>query len=171
MKNKQYLLDSNSFIAPYKTYYSFDIAEVFWKQLRARIDEKQLLVLDLVKAEVVKGEDELSQWIKDIDDTLVIKRKDLAIIQRYREILDYVQRCGYYNEKALRDWAEANVADPWLIATASVFGYVIVTQEKSSGNLSTKNQQKKALIPDVCEHFGVECRDLFYMMREVGFKL
>ena len=171
MKNKQYLLDSNSFIAPYKTFYPFDFAEAFWKQLRIRIDEKQLLVLDIVKEEVVKGKDELSQWIKEIDNTLIIKRKEATIVRRYSEVLDYVQRCGYYKEKALREWAEADVADPWLIATASIYGYIVVTQEKSSGTLSVKNQQRKALIPDVCEHFGVECQDLFYMMRDTGFKL
>ena len=68
-------------------------------------------------------------------------------------------------------WSQATVADPWLIATAAVNGYTIISDEVSAGTLSIKNQSKNAKIPDVAKAFSVKSKPLFYMMRELGIKI
>jgi len=51
----------------------------------------------------------------------------------------------------MTDWALADIADAWLIATAAIKGYVVVTFEKSNGNLNRKFLSSRALIPDICQ--------------------
>ena len=41
--------------------------------------------------------------------------------------MQYIQECGFYNEKGLNDWARNEVADPWLIAAAAAKGYKLIT--------------------------------------------
>ena len=57
-----FLIDSNSFITPYRQYYSFDFARSFWDQLEQNIDSGKIAILDIVLEEVLKGNDELKDW-------------------------------------------------------------------------------------------------------------
>ena len=73
-----------------------------------------------------------------------------------------------YSDKALRNWSDVNVADPWLIATASTLGYTLVTFETSAGIISVNNPSGKPKIPDVARMFDVKCENLFYFMRKMN---
>lgn len=168
---KKYLIDTNSLITPYKTYYPFDFAEKFWNQLEGEISKGRLVVLDLVKAELAKGDDELSEWIKNISSSLIFSHRNPAIVAKYGEVLTHLQISGFYKEKALADWARADIADAWLIATAAVYGYTIITFETPNGNLNTRNKSGRAKIPDVSTAFGVKCENLYYMMRQLSFTM
>ena len=171
-KSKEiFLIDSNSLITPYKLYYPFDFAKRFWDQLYDKIMQREVIILDLVTDELLKGKDELSEWIERIDRSLILDRREQEILAKYREILTYIQTCGLYKEKALINWAHANIADPWLIATAFTYGYTVITLEKSNGGLKGQNKLGSAKIPDVCDAFHVPCKDLFYMMRALSFRI
>lgn len=50
--NNKFLLDSNSFISPYRGYYAFDILPSYWKELSHHIDRKEIILLDMVKFEL-----------------------------------------------------------------------------------------------------------------------
>ena len=50
------------------------------------------------------------------------------------------------------------VADPFVIARAKISGASVVTQEK--------NTKDTARIPNVCDHFGIDCKNLEDFMRE-----
>ena len=56
-------------------------------------------------------------------------------------------------------------ADPWIIAQAKAHGGVVVTFEARAP------QGNKPKIPDVCDHFAVESRNLWSVLRELGFTL
>lgn len=73
-----------------------------------------------------------------------------------------------YNDKALREWSDVSVADPWLIATAAAKGYTIITFEQSAGIISEKNPSGKPKIPDIARAFDVKCADLYYFMRKMN---
>jgi hypothetical protein len=62
------------------------------------------------------------------------------------------------------------VADPWLIATAAVYGYTIVTFEKFV-NVNTGNPSGTPKIPNIAEKFHVRTTDLFHMIRDLGVRL
>lgn len=166
--NTRYLIDTNTLITPYKLYYPFDLAPGFWVKLRREIDNGSLLILDLVKAELVKGDDDLSEWIKSIDDSLIIDRRTSEIMHKYGEILNYIQTCGFYKVDAVTNWSKPDIADAWIIATASVHNLTVITLEKGNGNLNSANKARSAKIPDICKQFNVPCEDLFYMMRSLS---
>ena len=52
---EKFLIDSNSFMTPYRQYYAFDLVPTFWKELSKRTDSGNLILLDMVKAEIEKG--------------------------------------------------------------------------------------------------------------------
>ena len=81
--------------------------------------------------------------------------------------MQYIQECGFYNEKGLNEWARNEVADPWLIAAAAAKGYKLITFEQSAGSLNVKNKSGRVKIPDVAKHFGVEVHNLYNMMRQL----
>lgn len=171
-KKELFLIDSDSFMAPYRLYYAFDLVPTYWKELAEHAKTGRLVILDMVKNEIEKGEDALTTWIHENESNFVIcKHVDAQIITKYQEILQYVQSCGYYNDRGINSWMQSNVADPWLIATAAAKEYTLITNEASGGTLSKKNQSSKVKIPDVAKEFGVKTKNIYYMMRQLGIKI
>lgn len=66
MVEEKFLLDANIFVTPYQNYYPFDFAPGFWNQLSPKLALENVAVLDVVKDEIIRGDDELSDWIKDV---------------------------------------------------------------------------------------------------------
>lgn len=167
----KFLIDTNSLITPKHQFYPFDFAPGFWMQLEAHIVSGNVVFLDIVKDEILRGKDELQEWMAAIDNCECIDRREPEILANYSRVLQYVQGNPYYKESALQEWAKASVADPWIIATAMAKGYTIVTFEVSNPNLSVKQPSKYAQIPDVARNFGVQTVKLYDMMRILSFKL
>lgn len=169
MVNEKFLLDANSFITPYKNYYPFDFAPGYWGQLLTKLSLENVAIIDLVKEEVEKGKDELSVWLSSIKDLNICTRLDKQIMQKYAEILTYIQMSSLYTDRALRTWSQVGIADPWLIAVAAVNDFTLITFETAPGVISTPTGRPK--IPEVARHFGVRCENLFYFMRKQNFRL
>jgi hypothetical protein len=169
MSQEIFLMDSNSFIAPYKSFYSFDFAPGYWNQLENGIKCGRIQILDLVKNEITSGDDELKKWMSSLSFNSIDRRQQ-NILQVYANVLQYIQYNPCYKPAALTEWSKSNIADPWLIATAKVFGYTIITFEEGK-KINPSSPSKNAKIPDVADHFGVKTEKLYYLMRELGFKL
>lgn len=168
---KIYLIDSNSLITPFEKYYPFDFAKRFWKQLETNIAKGNIVILDMVKSEITKKDDELSDWIGDLATTNFIDHRNIAIIEIYRQVLESIKNNDCYKDTALNDWASINSADPWLVATAKANNYTIVSFETPNKGLNASNPSKRPKIPDIASEFDVEVVDLFDMMRNLGFKM
>lgn len=166
-ENEVFLVDSNSFMTPFRFYYAFDLVPAYWKELVKHIKAGRIVVLDNVKEEIDKGDDDLSKWIQSLDGLTVIPKVTEQTVVHYQKIIQYIASCGLYKESALNTWAQGNIADPWLIASAKVNGYTLVTEEKPSSGLSKKTPNKGAKIPDVARYFGVKTIDVFDMMRKL----
>lgn len=172
VKDKEvFLIDSNSFMTPYRRYYAFDLIPSYWDELSKQFDTGRIVMLDMVKEEINKGQDALTEWVNGEDNLVICNHTTSQIIAKWQEVLQYVQTCGLYKEQALNAWAPGYIADPWIIAAASVNGYTIITDETVSGGLSPKTPNRNAKIPDVAKVFGVKTENLFYMMRELGIKI
>ena len=170
MVNEKYLLDANSFITPYQNYYPFDFAPAYWRQLEPLLKQENVSVMDVVKDEIIRGGDKLTEWVMAIEDLNVLDRRDPKIIASYSKVLKFIQDSPLYNDRALRVWSDASVADPWLIAAASAYDYVIVTVESAAGTINPQNPSGKPKIPDIAREMGVKCENLFYFMRNTGIK-
>ena len=66
MSDKIYLIDTNSFIEPFLKFYSFDFAPGFWEQMARFIEGGKIAVLDLVKNELLQGNDKLKDWVEPL---------------------------------------------------------------------------------------------------------
>lgn len=168
MVEEKFLIDANSFMTPYQNFYPFDLTPGFWEQFKKAILNDSVSVLDVVKAEINKGEDELTDWIAAMSELKTLDRRDQNILAKYGAVLSYLQNSPLYNDKALRAWSDASIADPWLIATAAAKGYTIITFEQSAGKISEKNPSGKPKIPDIAREFNVKCEDLYYFMRKMN---
>lgn len=171
MDEELFLIDSNSLMTPHLTYYPFDFAEGFWEQMEDYIATGRIVILDVVKDEVLKGKDSLQEWMEGLNIGTFVDHREASIIGKYSEILQYIQNNPVYQPAALAEWSRGTVADPWLIATAAVQGYTVVSFETENKGLNERTPSKKAKIPDVAKEFGVEVKNLYYMMRELNFKL
>lgn len=172
MVEEKFLIDSSSFMTPYKFYYAFDLVPAYWNELSKHVEAGGIVLLDLIKKEIEQGQDQLTDWIHE-NETKFISCNHISeeIILKYQKILQYIQECGYYNDKALYIWSQAEVADPWLIAASAVNHYTIITNEVSAGTLNKKTPSRNPKIPDVAKAFGVKTESLFYMMRKLGIRI
>lgn len=173
---RKYLIDSNSFMESAEKFYNYEIAPTYWIKLIDAASKKGCLyVLDVVADEISRGKDDdpLRVWFSENESSFnrISQSSDNMIVGIYAQVLQYVQECGYYNEKALRNWSNDGIADPWLIAAAKVHDLVIVTFERRQGGLSTTSKTGCVKIPDVADYFDVETISLYTMMRELGIRL
>lgn len=170
MVEEKFLLDANSFVTPYQNYYPFDLTPGFWNQLKPVLLKDSVYVMDVVKNEIEKGEDALTEWMASIENLEILDRRDQTILTQYGAVLKFLQESPLYNDKALRSWSDINAADPWLIAAASAKGYTLVTFEQSAGRISPANPSGRPKIPDIAREFGVKCVNLFYFMNKMNIK-
>lgn len=169
---EKFLIDSSSLMSASRLYYSYDILPSFWNVLDAEIKAGRVVLLDLVLDEINKGQDFLKNWISErIKDFNILNHINDEIITKYTQVIQYIQTCEYYNDKGLESWADSGVADPWLIASSAVTGYMLVTAEQSVGTLSKKNKTGSVKIPDVARQFNVETNSLFDMMRNLSISI
>jgi hypothetical protein len=142
MIKKPYLVDSNTFITPYKTYYPFDFAPSYWVFLHHHIEIGNIALSSKVYDEICMGTDELSTWIRCLSAHQIDHRTP-DVLKCYGEVLSYIQaatsvnRNLLYNDKALKEWADNNRADAWLVATAKAKTSILVTFERPNSSLGT----------------------------------
>lgn len=158
-------------MTPYRQYYAFDLVPTYWEEISKYTNSGRLILLDMVKAEIDKGEDDLTDWLNRQVGFVICNHISPGIIGKYQEVLQYIQTCGLYKEQALQAWANGDVADPWLIAAAALNNYTLITAEVPSGGLSEKTPNRYAKIPDVAKAFRVKTNNLYYMMRQLGIKI
>lgn len=172
MSREIFLIDANSLITPHLQFYPFDFAPGFWAQIESHIKDGSIKILDMVMAEILRGSetDPLKSWMTNLEIE-PIDRREKKILEKYAEIVRYLQAAPVYKPSALTEWSRETIADPWLIATAAACHYTVITFEAHSGGLNAKNPNKFAKIPDVADVFGVKTQQLYYMMRTLDFKL
>ncbi len=171
MSKPIFLLDVNSLITPHLSYYPFDFAPGFWEQIEHFINDGRIAVLDLVKDEILNGNDSLTDWMAGLSIEALIDHREPAILAQYSLVLQHIQQNPCYKQAALQEWANSRVADAWLIATASVYGLYLVTFETRNTGLNARYPSKEAKIPDVAKTFGVETINLFQMIRDLDIQL
>ena len=156
---KKYCLDANVFIQAKNGPYAFDIVPVFWDWLDRQIALGVLMCPEGVYAEVVKGDDDLADWMKERRRSGILIGADLIVQAEFGKIADYVSTefPQAYAKKFLSG------ADPWVVAVAKAHGATVVTHEAMAGPNSHHPK-----IPNVCKAFGVPYVNCFQMLRELG---
>jgi len=106
----------------------------------------------MVFEELHSKEDPLSDWIE--------KRERYFLDPENREqtafstIGSHVST--YYREEKVRVFLSG--ADPWVIASAMTNNLVVVSMEK---RITNPESTSKIKIPNICDHFSVECISMY----------
>jgi len=154
-----YCLDSNVFIVAKNGPYGMDFAPGFWEWLDVEYEAGNIISSIMVYNELSDGDDELSDWVHARRETGFFVQPDEEVQALFTQIADYVN-ATYLPEEAEKF---LDGADPWIIAQAIASGTKVVTHESRVGANSTKVK-----IPNVADHFGVECIGPYQLLRELN---
>lgn len=158
-----YLLDSNTFMAAKKSYYSFAEFPGFWDWLEAKGREGVLASIAEIRDEIEGGDedDDLVVWTRagkapDFFDP------DDDVLGAMTAVTDWVMAQDFKESDRSRFFAKA---DPLLIAHAMSKEWTVVTQESFAGPGT-----KKVKIPNVCAAMDVQCIDTFQLLATLRAK-
>jgi predicted RNA-binding protein with TRAM domain len=155
---KTFLIDTNILIEAHRQYYSFEICPGFWDSMVHHNIKAKIFSIDRVKNEIT-GTDALAQWVKNTaPKSLFCSTDDVSTVQKYSEIMRWVQSQKQFTDGAKEDFAKA--ADGWVIAYAQAQGYTVVTHEEARPNVKVRIP-----IPNICEKFNVEHLNTFDMLK------
>lgn len=159
-----YLLDANVFIQAKNSYYSFTICPGFWSSLVEHFELGSLCSIDHIRQELVRGNDELAEWVKsEVPNEFFLDTGEDGIREKYQEIILWVQRNPQFFDLAKADFAAS--ADGWLLAYAQAKNLIVVTQEQLAPGV-----KNKVPIPNVCEQFAIQYKDTFFMLNALNVK-
>ena len=157
-----YLVDANVLIEATNRYYSFSICPGFWDTLVWHADSGAVCSVDVVKRELLGGNDDLAVWVKNVAPAAAFhSTNDADVVAWYGRIANWVQNEPQFRPEAKAEFMKA--ADPWLVADAGAHGMMLVTQETPE-----PMSRKKVKIPDVCRQFGVMWANTFEMLEDLG---
>lgn len=170
MSTEDYLLDANCFMTAARQYYARDFAPGFWSQLADVMGHKDVLLLDVVREEIMKGGDDLATWLEELNGVHLLQRNDVTVFEQYKDkVLPHIRNCGFYKPNAIKLWQDFDIADPWLVAASLARSGVIVTLELSKGSRNRNQPSSSIKIPDIAADLGTHCIGLFEFMRIKGF--
>jgi hypothetical protein len=145
----KYVFDSDVFINMFKYYYPKRFPS-FWKRFHEYIDDGLICSVREVKNEIKNNDDELAMWTNKNSSIFYIpKNAELLFITEMFKVKN-----GHFQQVISKrsQFKGAPVADPFVIAKAKVESLCVVTAEKYKEN--------SAKIPNICEHFKIDCTDL-----------
>ncbi|HZJ84279.1 MAG TPA: DUF4411 family protein [Syntrophomonadaceae bacterium] len=161
--DKRFVLDTNILVYCHRIIYPFDMAPAFWRQLVEKGGQK-IILIDKVKEEILRNEDQLSDWLKENENNFtIVEVGKLSVIECYSKIITSVKENQQYKETAKAQFAE--VADSWLCAYGMSSGDIIVTEEKYE-----PDSKKSVKIPNVCREFSIDYIGLLEFMRKLDIR-
>lgn len=159
MSNK-FLFDSDSLIVAKNSYYAPEFSSAFWDWIVAGNQGGVLYTIDKVISEFKGGNDNdyLRKFAEEHEQSLALKTTDNNCLKKYGDIQVWASmvwasggKDSRKTTKALEVFAKESIADPWLVAYASVNGFCIVSNERPA-----PESQTSVKLPDVANAFGVK---------------
>lgn len=162
-----FILDSNFFIQSHRITYPLDVATTFWEKVKKLFNEGKVISIDKVKDEIFKNDDELKKWIEvNLPNECFKPTNTQEILTKYADVVKWTNsKNNHYVQNAINEFLKFENADAWLVAFALSINEncQIVTQEKSE-----PNRKSKIKIPDVCNGFNIQYKNIIEMFRELG---
>lgn len=161
-----YLVDSDIFIQAHRATYPIDVMPSFWNKIKDLALSGRIKSIDKVKQEIYQNsshEDELKDWcLNNLPSDFFIETA--PVIENYIQIVRWAEgKRSFYKSFALTEFLGADIADPWLVATAMNKDIIVVTQEKSQ-----PDRKSRIKIPEVCDAFEVNFLNTIEMLRSLG---
>ena len=154
---KKYVFDSGIFIDLFRYYYTGAFPSL-WDKFNSLIEQESILSVDEVFNEIKQREDHLEKWAKKnraIFTTPTIP--EFEFVKKIFEI-DHFQQ----NIRTKERLKGKPVADAFVIARAKILNGSVVTTEKKIENA--------AKIPNICEHFSINCLNMEDFMEKENWR-
>jgi hypothetical protein len=162
---ERYVLDANAFIQAKRRFYGLDFCPGYWKALLWHQRQGRLCSVDRVKEELLRGGDDLADWIgQEFGAAAFSDTSTAAVAGTYAQMLAWVMAQQQFLPPAKAEFQQ--VADGWLAAYAKANTYVVVTLEEFDPVI-----RKKVPLPNVCRAFDVSTITPFEMLRRLGARL
>lgn len=159
-----YLLDTNALIEAKRRYYAFDICPGYWDALLRHHAIGALLSVDRVRAELLRGNDDLKTWTEAAPATFFADTAEVDTLAQFARTQSWAAGKPQFSDAARAEFAAK--ADAWLIAYAAAKGHILVTHEEYA-----PEARRKIPMPNVCRDLGVQHTDVFTMLRALPAKL
>jgi hypothetical protein len=156
---KPYWVDANVYIQAKNGPYGFEFAEPFWTWLEECCGSSIIRSPMTVYDELLEGNDELAEWAKEMKQHSLFVEADELAQAAVRQVVDFVTQT-YKKSKYDKFLAGA---DPWVIAHAWYTEGTVVTHEKLVQPIC-----RTPKIPNVCNQFGVECINVYDLIKTLG---
>jgi len=150
-----YLLDTNVFIQAKNLNWTFDICPGFWDWILKSHSSGLIYSVEKVADEIGAGEDELSDWARNMPDGF-FKKPTKETLDSMGIVTHWAMEANY-TEFARSDFF--NQADYYLVAEAHNLSNTVVTGETSS------QSKTKIKVPNACIGVNVKCMTLFDLLR------
>lgn len=151
-----YLVDTSAFLDARKKYHWMAYCPAFLEWCVQRNLDGEVASVRQVLDEINVGKDELVDWANKRGAKFFLENDD-DTKKEWKRIKEYLIELGY-PEIEIEDFMAA--ADGWIIAHALAHGITVVSHEEQA-----KDNSMEIKIPDVCKAFGVECINIFEMLR------
>ncbi len=162
-----FIVDANFFIQSHRITYPLDIAKGFWEKVKDIAESGKIVSIDKVKNEIYNNEDDLKDWIDSNLPLDFFKSTETPeILSQYSKIVKWANtKSSFYLPKAITEFLDLKCADAWLCSFALSIPTEcsIITQEKSE-----PNRKSKIKIPEVCNAFNLQYKNIIDMFRELG---
>jgi len=152
-----YVFDSNSF-GVLKNFYPGVFAG-FWEQFDSLVAQGRIVSVREVERELSRREDSqhLVDWVAE--NHAIFSGPTEPELERVREIFSVAHFQQLIGQKQLLKGYP--VADPFIVARAGELEGCVVTEERFRPNA--------AKVPNVCDHFGIECTNVEGMLDREGW--
>ena len=156
-----YVFDTSAFVGLQQRRTPMDVFPSVWDMLLELIEDERIISPNHVKYEISQKTDEVSEWLLSsgidfIDESELSANSYPNVISKMSKGVISL-RSGKVVRLRKRDYDNHYWADPWVVSLALDRGAAVVTDEASGGGMLK--------IPDVCEHFDVECLNVIDVMR------
>lgn len=154
----RFSLDASVFIQAKNGPYGMDFCPSFWSWIDEQVTARVLCSSMMVHDELAEGNDDLAKWVKARKDSGLFIVPSPSMQAVVTDIANHVN--GNFPSYHAEEFLDG--ADPWVIAHAKVDGLIVVTNE-----VAVAPNSSKVKIPNLCRNFGVGCRDIYKMLREL----
>ncbi len=149
-KDVPYCMDSSALIAAWDERYPPDNFPKFWNLMDSALAGGRMFTPESVIDELMKKSKDLAAWLKE---------RPAAVVPYEAEIQIEGKRLLATYKRLVMEKKNSFAADPFVIATARIKGYIVVTEEGFTGSMNRPN------IPDVCRAENQDCMKLIEMIR------
>jgi hypothetical protein len=153
-----YVIDTNS-LRVFGNYYPHVFGS-FWERIDRLVGDERLGSVREVKKEVLilSASDHLNTWVETNGHVFPAPTSDeMGLVA---EILGVPHFAQLISAKAILRGGPA--ADPFIVARARSLGAAVITEEELKPNA--------AKIPNVCQHFGIQCINVEQFLTSEGWR-